>query len=980
VAGAERLVDLLRAEQTFVLNMFLIWEGVHQHKTSSGGNYNGPSSTPPPPPAAAVDVSAVLASCCGHLAHPLVELAAELGLEDFDSSPFRNLEVDGDGNIVGGFVTSPSVAIKSNFGVLSPRSAATPTRAQPEGSPSGRARVTLASRSATPALTASQEAALARGLTTLFKPFVKALGALAVQGAQQDRVAALAMIIACEAAVDAATPLPVREAREAAAKQAHREHVRQERQRVRQELEAAGAKARGDDLGLSSDSDDDERLRTAPADSAAASAAALRAQEDAQVLATIARLRETHLPAPLAKGVFFLPFTPASRAALTPAPKLQASVQRQRSALSASYAAHTYLAESSLQGSFGVPQAVAALTTVLAQLKVAWNGFVGECEGWVASQRVNAKQGGVLGPVARLPGFIEKLEAICYPHRSAAADTAYTKLLLAVMRWVQTAAAANTKYQQVVLMENFHFLCNALASRRPRLPQVQASLLRAKQVYYQARQRYTGWSIAYQVPALTSFWNLLFLELKQRRAHPPEVALLSGLTKNDLRAVLASHFSVKALEAAVRGMLKRLTRHLPHNPDLVRDMLLLIREQFLGQCAAFLRALELVYVHQQVDTSLNDVHEIFDRVMSLGEVDKALQRANDGELSVSETAGGRVGASVTRATDVESIVREQADLGSKFGHRGQVGAAADLPGEMSDLSDTDDEDEDDDGELLELEVSDGEEMELEVDDDDDDEGPYGAHFTSYAAPQPAKSPVNATAKAAAAKPAPTPAPAPAAAAATASAVSPPASVAAPAAPRPAAGADRPLTASERRAQGLAVGSRRGGGEAAPAQALPAAFTSGRVSAAEAAAAAAPAKSPSPPPVAEAPAPAARSSPPPQQQQTKAAAKPAPAPAPESESDSMDLPPALDDDDSDDSEETVSFTRRPVSRAPAPQRSPSPAAATSKRSQPDSESDSDSEEVGFGAAFRKKPASKPVSPPSDDDDSEDEQDLGGFRRR
>jgi hypothetical protein len=66
----------------------------------------------------------------------------------------------------------------------------------------------------------------------------------------------------------------------------------------------------------------------------------------------------------------------------------------------------------------GAEHVVVALAFVQAHLKVTWNAFVEGEIAWVNDYKANVKQNGVFSPFARLPAFIEMLEAAMYPSRS----------------------------------------------------------------------------------------------------------------------------------------------------------------------------------------------------------------------------------------------------------------------------------------------------------------------------------------------------------------------------------------------------------------------------------------------------------------------------------------------------------------------------------------------------------------------------------
>lgn len=73
------------------------------------------------------------------------------------------------------------------------------------------------------------------------------------------------------------------------------------------------------------------------------------------------------------------------------------------------------LAEDRWRGSETV---VAALSRVQTHLKVTWNAFVDGEVAWINDYKANVKQNGILGPMARLPSFVEMLEAAMGSARS----------------------------------------------------------------------------------------------------------------------------------------------------------------------------------------------------------------------------------------------------------------------------------------------------------------------------------------------------------------------------------------------------------------------------------------------------------------------------------------------------------------------------------------------------------------------------------
>ena len=249
------------------------------------------------------------------------------------------------------------------------------------------------------------------------------------------------------------------------------------------------------------------------------------------------------------------------------------------------------------------------LTNLSTFLKLTFTTFIdGEIE-WISSLHPSSKRCGVLQPMLKFPGFIDRMENIVLPiskeggkvgaaislpvgpnhshghggagvnkltistssspvasivpGRSQAADTSYQKLASGLFRWLEHVAKSDDKYTDVVYLENMHFFLQLFRTPHLSVPALDQFLRKADILYAEHMSRYVNWNIDYEMPLITKFWNKLEEQLKS--IQPEDIPFAAELSKHDLRAISKGPLASKNLQKSLTNVLKRIEKHLPKN-------------------------------------------------------------------------------------------------------------------------------------------------------------------------------------------------------------------------------------------------------------------------------------------------------------------------------------------------------------------------------------------------------------------------------
>lgn len=227
------------------------------------------------------------------------------------------------------------------------------------------------------------------------------------------------------------------------------------------------------------------------------------------------------------------------------------------------------------------------LAQLRSRLQTLFNEFTKEQLTWIEGFKSSTKRAGILGPFARLPRFIERMEAAasCGRTRCATADETYTRLIDCMLGWLPQIANQEPKYANLVLMENAHFFWRALSefSHIPCLAQYQR---KAYDMYKENRDLYVSWSVKYEFPKVFEFFALLE-STAANLSSPRDVPFTPGLSKQDLRALCKTHLVKKKVQKQVNAMMQRVVKHLGDKNVLLPYVWTCMNEYFITSFKRF---------------------------------------------------------------------------------------------------------------------------------------------------------------------------------------------------------------------------------------------------------------------------------------------------------------------------------------------------------------------------------------------------------
>ena len=118
-------------------------------------------------------------------------------------------------------------------------------------------------------------------------------------------------------------------------------------------------------------------------------------------------------------------------------------------------------------------------------------------------------------------------------------------------------------------MENCHYF-QLVYSNRPQNVQVLAHYLNQSIDLYRLHEdNYVKWSISYEMPDVSKYWDAL--EEALTRVAADDVQFTQSLRKTDLRELFKNYLTFKSVEKSISNVVNRVHKHLPKNPYLEKE-------------------------------------------------------------------------------------------------------------------------------------------------------------------------------------------------------------------------------------------------------------------------------------------------------------------------------------------------------------------------------------------------------------------------
>ncbi|KAL7117186.1 hypothetical protein ACP275_03G057000 [Erythranthe tilingii] len=234
--------------------------------------------------------------------------------------------------------------------------------------------------------------------------------------------------------------------------------------------------------------------------------------------------------------------------------------------------------------------------------------FVDEACHQIERNERNVRQVGVLSYIPRFAILATRMEQYIQGQSRDLVDQAYTKFVTIMFVTLDKIAQADTKYADILLLENYAAFQNSLYD----LANVVATLAKfyhqASESYEQACTRFISTIIYYQFERLFQFARRI--EDLMFTITPEEIPFQLGLSKVDLRKVVKS--SLSGVDKSITAMYKKLQKNLT-SEELLPSLWDKCKKEFLDKYDSFAQLVAKIYPGENIP----DVSQMRDLLASM---------------------------------------------------------------------------------------------------------------------------------------------------------------------------------------------------------------------------------------------------------------------------------------------------------------------------------------------------------------------------
>eukprot|EP00474_Spongospora_subterranea_P010215 CRZ10673.1 hypothetical protein [Spongospora subterranea] len=251
------------------------------------------------------------------------------------------------------------------------------------------------------------------------------------------------------------------------------------------------------------------------------------------------------------------------------------------------------------------------LSQLRSHTQLLFNEFSKEQLSWIETIKVSAKRCGILAPFAKLPPFIEKMEAAAAghgPNRCATVDKTYVRIIDCMIAWLPQIAYQEPKYTTLVMMENSHFFWRFVSELS--IPCLIPYQRKAYDMYKEHRDLYVSWSVKYAFPKVMEYFELLE-NTANSLSSLQDVPFTPGLSKQDLRTLLKTYLLKKKLQKAVNAMLQRAVKHLGEKGPLLPYIWTCMNDHFVSSFKRFESLVAQCYQAEEIELTVDDINAAF---------------------------------------------------------------------------------------------------------------------------------------------------------------------------------------------------------------------------------------------------------------------------------------------------------------------------------------------------------------------------------
>ncbi|KAL8058929.1 hypothetical protein ABFX02_03G054500 [Erythranthe guttata] len=242
------------------------------------------------------------------------------------------------------------------------------------------------------------------------------------------------------------------------------------------------------------------------------------------------------------------------------------------------------------------------------RISTQFSRFVDEACHQIERNERNVRQVGVLSYIPRFAILATRMEQYIQGQSRDLVDQAYTKFVTIMFVTLDKIAQADTKYTDILLLENYAAFQNSLYD----LANVVATLAKfyhqASESYEQACTRFISTIIYYQFERLFQFARRI--EDLMFTITPEEIPFQLGLSKVDLRKVVKS--SLSGVDKSITAMYKKLQKNLT-SEELLPSLWDKCKKEFLDKYDSFAQLVAKIYPGENIP----DVSQMRDLLASM---------------------------------------------------------------------------------------------------------------------------------------------------------------------------------------------------------------------------------------------------------------------------------------------------------------------------------------------------------------------------
>ncbi|KAH6780524.1 exocyst complex component sec3A [Perilla frutescens var. hirtella] len=230
------------------------------------------------------------------------------------------------------------------------------------------------------------------------------------------------------------------------------------------------------------------------------------------------------------------------------------------------------------------------------RISMLFSRFVDEACHQIERNEKNLRQVGVLSYIPRFAALATRMEQYIQGQSRDLVDQAYAKLVTIMFVTLDKIAQADTKYADVMLLENYAAFQNSVYDLANVVPTLAKFYHQASEAYEQACTRFITTIIYYHFERLFLFARKI--EDLSGTINTEEIPFQLGVSKSDLRKVIKS--SLSGVDKSIAAMYKKMQKNLTSSEELLPSLWDKCKTEFLDKYTVFAQLVTKVYPAENI--------------------------------------------------------------------------------------------------------------------------------------------------------------------------------------------------------------------------------------------------------------------------------------------------------------------------------------------------------------------------------------------